>query len=302
MLTSYAVTRYDPTRTTMLRNRFSREMDSRFSALIVAIRKAVVNEDVFGLSLLTQAKKVPTPGDKAFAYPSIKDQISAFMQWVDTQIEDGILGVAVGTQLSRAAEIAWTNYYVRLAYEQGIRRARQELINKRYQVPKLEDSGGVNGVIAHPSHNKNIGLLYERTFVELKGVTDTMHQQINRVLAQAMTEGKNAKQIARLLVRTIGGPTLELTDTLGRFIPAKRRAQLIARTELIRAHHLATIREYRNWGLSNVKVKAEWETMQDGRVCPECMSMDGKVFSLDEIEGKIPLHPGCRCFAEPLAA
>lgn len=290
MLTSYTVSNYDPTRTITLRNRFSREMSSRFDALIVAVRKAIVDEDVFGLSLLTQAKKVPTPGNKAFAYPNVKDQISAFMQWVDTQIEDGILGVAAGAKLSRAAEIAWTNYYVRLAYEQGIRRARQELINAKYRVPRLEESGGINAALANPLHANNIGLLYERTFVEFKGVTDTMRQQINRVLAQAMTEGKNANQIARLLVRTIGGPTLELTDTLGRFIPAKHRAQMIARTELSRSFHQSLIREYRNWGVSDVKVVAEWTSVKDGKVCPNCAELDGKVFNLDKIEGMIPLH------------
>ena len=35
------------------------------------------------------------------------------------------------------------------------------------------------------------------------------------------------------------------------------------------------------------------------RVCPKCEALDGKIFTLDEIEPMIPLHPQCRCIALP---
>ena len=54
--------------------------------------------------------------------------------------------------------------------------------------------------------------------------------------------------------------------------------------------------EYRNAGLSGVTVMAEWMTAGVG-VCPECAALEGKVFSLDTIEGMIPLHPNC--FLDP---
>jgi SPP1 gp7 family putative phage head morphogenesis protein len=92
---------------------------------------------------------------------------------------------------------------------------------------------------------------------------------------------------------------LGITDTLGRFIPAARRAEILARTEIIRAHHLGTIQEYRNQGLLNIVVKAEWKTAGDDRVCTKCASLEGKVFTLDEIEPMIPAHPNCRCIALP---
>ena len=50
----------------------------------------------------------------------------------------------------------------------------------------------------------------------------------------------------------------------------------------------------------NVIVKAEWMTAGDDRVCPICASLQGQVFSLDEIEPLIPRHPNCRCIALPL--
>ena len=96
-----------------------------------------------------------------------------------------------------------------------------------------------------------------------------------------------------------GVGTLGITDKLGRFIPAQRRAEMIARTELIRAHHLATIQEYRNWGVLGIKVKGEWKTAGDSRVCERCAELEGKIFTLDEIEPMIPFHPLCRCLALP---
>lgn len=291
LITFTSFSNWDQTRTITLRNAFARDLTRRFKNLIIAIRQAVVNEDVFGLSPLTLAK-IQTPGRKAFAYPSVKDQITAFMGWVDKQIENRILETRAGAELSRAVEVVWTSYYVRLAYEQGIRRARQELIKSNRSIPSLENSGGISGVINNPMNLNKLGLLYSRTFSELKGVTSAMSQQINRVLSQAMTEGKNAKQIARLLVHTIGGPSLELTSILGRFVPVMRRAQMIARTELVRAFHIALINEYRNWGVSGVKIKAEKPIDQNDHICHECNSLEGRTFNLDEIEGMIPLHVG----------
>jgi SPP1 gp7 family putative phage head morphogenesis protein len=122
-----------------------------------------------------------------------------------------------------------------------------------------------------------------------------MDTQISRVLSQAMLDGKHPYEIAKLLTKTISGPmgNLGITDTLGRFIPAERRAKMLARTEIIRAHHLATVQEYRNWGLEGVRVQVEWQTAGDPRVCEKCAELNGKKFILDEIEGKIPLHPNC---------
>ena len=40
-------------------------------------------------------------------------------------------------------------------------------------------------------------------------------------------------------------------------------------------------------------------TAQDEKVCSQCLALQGKIFSLDEIEPMIPLHPNCRCIALP---
>jgi SPP1 gp7 family putative phage head morphogenesis protein len=60
------------------------------------------------------------------------------------------------------------------------------------------------------------------------------------------------------------------------------------------------VNEYRRWGVTGVTVTAEWQTAGDLRVCPICASREGKIYTLDEVEGMIPVHPNCRCFITPL--
>jgi SPP1 gp7 family putative phage head morphogenesis protein len=217
------------------------------------------------------------------------------MAWLRQAVADGILEMELYEQVGDAFNDAWTNVYIRQAYERGILRGRQELEIAGFDVPSIVETGGLAASFAYPMHADRAGLIYLRTFSDLKGITDAMDSQISKILAQGITEGKNPYELARLLIRTMSGPDedLGITDTLGRFIPAERRAKMLARTEIIRAHHLATIQEYENWGVLGVKVKAEWQTAGDERVCPICLALEGRIYTLDEIRGMIPKHPNC---------
>jgi SPP1 gp7 family putative phage head morphogenesis protein len=146
-------------------------------------------------------------------------------------------------------------------------------------------------------------LIFSRVYNELKGITAAMDQQISRVLAQGLADGDNPRLLARKLVSTINGDGVDrlgVTDTLGRFIPARRRAELLARTETIRAHHMALMQEYRNWRVEGVYVNAELVTAGDDRVCTRCSSLEGRVYTLEEAENIVPVHPLCRCTMIPV--
>lgn len=289
----------DPTRTLTLRNQFSRELAARFRRLRGIIRRAIIEEDVFALKQgsggFAVMADMMTPGRHAFDFPRSGDKVNAFMAWLRRQEQIGILETTMVEQLGIGAEAPWTNIYVQSSYQRGIQRARQEMIAKGYPVPALEATGGIQAAFNNPFHVDRVGLLYTRTFAGLEGITAQMDTQISQVLAQAMAEGRGPNEIARLLTRTISGPVgdLGITDTLGRFIPAERRARILARTEIIRAHHSAMIQEYRNFEVVGVKVKAEWSTALDARVCFLCAPLEGRIFTLDQIQGMIPRHAQC---------
>lgn len=306
-ITNYASNRYDPTHTITLRNAFVHDMNRRFAKLTRVIRTAIVDEDCFGLKREprpTVFAELFTPGHQAFDFPRSADKVRAFLAWLERQAELGLLEIVTFRQLGQSVESAWTDKYVLSAYQKGIARARQEL-NKQSsgRIPTIEASGGIVAAFnSLPIHSERAGLLYTRVYNDLKGITNAMDQQISRVLSQGMIEGRGPRELARRLVRTITGPggDLAITDSLGRYIPAKRRAEMLARTEMIRAHHYGNVQEMRNWGVEGVIVKAEWVTAGDERVCPLCLEKEGKIFTLDEIEPLIPLHPQCRCVVIPL--
>lgn len=299
--TDKQIKKYDPTHTTVLRNAFSRTMKKKFSELCAVIRKGVGVNDCFGLvPKVHTLQSIPSPDQFAFARSD--EKVAAFMRWLDIQVKAGFLSTAELEQIGKGVNNAWTNLYIWDSYKRGVIRARYELIQAGYNVPPLDETGGIAASMGMPMHVDRLGLLFTRVYSDLKGITDTMAAQIARILAQGIADGDSPRLLARKLVATIDGTgigSLGITDTLGRFIPAARRAEMLARTEIIRAHHLATIQEYRNWSVLNIIVQGEWKTAGDERVCPKCEQLDGQIFTLDEIENMIPAHPMCRCIALP---
>lgn len=297
IITVHSVSRYDPTRTTNLRNRMVSESDRRFNQIIRLIISAVVVEDIFGLIPVETYQE--TPGNRAYSFLTDAEKVEEFNQWLQTQIDKHIISQRQIGKIRRFYGVEWFNKYIGDAYKRGVIRALGEIRKGGYETTPFD----INSIMSEMFHKERIELLYTRVYSDLKGITGQMEQQISRVLTQGLIKGDNPKTIARKLVSVINGKgvgELGITDTIGRFIPAVRRAEILARTEIVRAHHLAMIREFRRWGIKNVFVKAEWKTAGDNRVCPACAFMEGRIFTLDEIEPMIPFHPQCRCIALPI--
>ena len=304
VLTDNQVRNYDPTHTTALRNAFKANMKRRFTELAVVVKKSVYDNDCFGLNPKQgfTFQQMNPAAKKAFAFINSTEKVKAFMKWLQKQVDAGIVEVGYAQQLGAAAQGTWTNMYILDSYKRGVIRARYELQKAGFTVPSMEETGGINMSMMNPFHMDRVGLLYARVYTDLQGITSAMDTIISRILTQGMIDGDGPALLAKKLVSAINGTgvgDLAIKDTLGRTISAQQRATLLARTEIIRAHHLATIQEYRNWGLEGVTVKGEWKTAGDDRVCDKCAALEGKIFTLDEIEPMIPFHPQCRCIALP---
>lgn len=292
---------YDPTHTTALRDAFAKATTRRFVELKRMIKISIVEQDCFGLKKLTTHQMSPT-GQGAFAFTTNPQKLSDFIKWLEEQIDKGILTVGDLAKVGSGVDGSWLNKYILDSYKRGLVRAKDELRKAGYPLPNEDVFGSIESMLSMPISVNTLALLYTRVFSELKGITAQMSTQISKILAQGLADGDGPALLARKLVATIDGTgigSLAITDTLGRFIPAQRRAILLARTEIIRAHHLATINMYREWGVEGVIVEGEWKTAGDDRVCEKCAALEGKTFSLDEIEKMIPYHPGCRCIALP---
>jgi len=302
--TYQSVSRYDPTHTTRLRNAFAREVKRRFAVLKNVIVRSIVDNDCFGLSKEQIQLHAQMPaGWRAFAFTRDEQKINEFIKWLEKQIQDGILTVRDLEEAVRMGNTIWFNKFVVDTYKRGLLRAKLELRRAGYKIPEEEWRTIEATLMNAPIHVGTLAFIYTRVYSELKGITSQMSTQISQVLAQGLADGDGPRLLARKLVAAIDGTgmgTLGITDTLGRFIPAERRALMLARTELIRAHHLAMVNTYRAWGIEGVKIMAEWLTAGDDRVCDRCGKLEGKTFTLDEAESMIPLHPNCRCIILPV--
>lgn len=289
---------YDPTHTMTLRNAFVVEMNRRFKHVSKLITKAIVDADYFELQ--------NTHEIKTFALQNKSEKITAFLQWL-RQVEDAVLlEMKVDARFGMLSQIPWYSTYLAKAYEQGSKRAQQELKKAGLTVTLADDFGNV---YINPVSVEKLMLLFTRAFTDLQGITTTMDTQISKILVEGLFEGQSPIKLARMINSAVigSGESLGLDisyvnkagKTLSYFMPGRRRAEILARTEIIRSHHQATIDEYRTWEVEGVYVLAEWSTAGDDRVCPICATLQGTVWTLDEIEGMIPRHPQCRCVSIP---
>jgi SPP1 gp7 family putative phage head morphogenesis protein len=294
---------YDPTNTIFLSKLFMAKMNKRFDELCEVIKQSIVDNDCFGLNITKVQLNQMTPiGPEKFAFARNEVKLSQFMLWIEEQVKKGILETVDLQQVGSGVEGVWTNRFIYDSYKRGLIRARAELIRAGYDVPKFDEFNTIEAVLGSPFHIDRLGLVFTRAYSELKGITDAMDTQISRILAQGLADGDGPALLARKLLASINGTggNLGIKDSLGRVISPRQRAQLLTRTEIIRAHHLATIQEYRNWKVEGVNVMAEFVTAGDRRVCGKCLSLaKGGPYTLDQIEKLIPYHPNCRCIALP---
>lgn len=267
-LTVHNERKRDPTLTKTLRQRFEGEAYKRFRRLKGVIRRELVDKDGFGL----------TTNRGRFEFERSDAKVGAFMEWLQQAQRQELIGVLPGTPIAAASRQAWTSTYIESAYRSGIAQAAGRMRAEGAEVQQR----WVDAAFNRPIHADRVGLAYIRAFEELEGITAAMDQQISRVLAQGISDGIGARDLARNINQRV--------DKIG-----LTRARMLARTEVISAHAEASLNSYEEAGVEGVDVEAEFNTAGDGLVCPECQALSGVTRPLDEARGLIPVHPNCRC-------
>lgn len=276
--------RRDPSQTTMLRKAFMKNLDQRFRWLKEQIRIAVIERDVFGLRG-PSTLRFNAPDYQAFNFPTDSMKLTAFMDWLEEMEYEGVLQVDQSTG-EVLIDTSWKQH-LRQAYAKGVLRGYSEMRKKKLlpEGMKGPEVAALGLYLAAPIHVRALESIFTRAYYELKGITEAMNQQISRTLAQGLAEGKGMEEIAAMVVNRV--------DAIG-----VSRARTLARTEVIRAHHSAMIQTFKEARIENVYIMVEWTTAGWG-VCPDCAFLEGRLFTLEEVEFLIPLHPNCRCVAIP---
>lgn len=286
------VKRIDPTGTLTVRGSFEQSLVGRFNRLKTLVSQSIVQNDAFGLKAQQIGDSAANPGivmdaqavpPRSFSFERPADKVDRFMSWLNQAQDDGILEVQQGSTMSSAARSSWMNTYIDSAYTKGIRDAAAKMRKGGANIA----NSWVEQSFFRPIHADRLGLIYTRAYSDLDGITKTMDQQISRILAQGIGEGRGPADIARQINERI--------DKIG-----ITRARVLARTEIVSAHAEASLNAYEEAGLEGVEVEAEFTTAGDNAVCPECDALAGKVFTIAESRGMIPVHPSCRCSFSPI--
>lgn len=276
--------RLDPTRTTALRGRYIAAMRRRFMVVAHAVYDLVGKRDVLGLAPPGPLKLNIEAGEWRFETDSRK--VGLFLAWLQEQIDNGILETVgdVGD--------TWPVEYVLSAYKVGVVRAFTDTLPAAavgnpafYAGTKAQF---LQEAFASPVAVSKLQLLFTRNFEQLRGITADMSAKMARVLTEGLARGDHPYDVAKALVKTIDGIS-------------RQRAEKLARTEIIYAHAEGQLDSFERLGLEEVGLAAEWSTAGDERVCPRCAAEEGKIYSIREAHGLIPLHPNCRCCWLPVA-
>ena len=267
----------DPSRTSSIRLRFLRDLRKR----ILAIRNktvALIKSDPFGIN---QNKFTLNAVTYDWKYSTSSEKLKAFQAWFKEQVDTEMLET-----VGDFGDTPWLAEYVHSAYVLGINRAYMDAKKKdaigNKEVWDATRAEFVATMLALPRTVQSIRLMYLRSFESLDGINAEMASSLSRIMANGLAHGISIKNLVREVSTTI--------DTI-----SKDRAHKIVRTEIIHAHAEAQLDAFERLGVEKLGVLAEWSTAKDDRVCKRCAKMEGKIFTIAEARGKIPLHVMCRC-------
>lgn len=245
-------TRRDPTKTLMVREAFAREVRRRFARLSALVRATIVANDALGIgsgaglalnqsaASVQQWSSLPTP-----------DKRREFNRWFERAIDDEILG---GSGVD-----PWTDQYIERTYAKGLQQsfinARREGILADSPWERMTAAQYAEIAFAAPVHRESLQMIFDRTWDALRDVNNATKARVSQLLADGLARGDSPRRTARRIVQ-------EGIEKIGR-----RRAEMVARTETIRAHAEASLNNYESFGEEGVVLVAEWSTAGDDRVC-----------------------------------
>ena len=265
----------DPTGTTPIQRRLLKDIVRRLNRLNRAVRRLIVKEDAFGLR-----NPAPLNLNTRFAFETDAGKVRAFREWLQEQVNTGVLEVEAANATTPWLATHVTNTYRKAVIDAYIkarpslvpgtdifRGGQQEFLRQAFNSPIVVD---------------RIELLATRTFEQLRGITSQVSADLNRIFADGIAQGQNPRTIARTISQRV--------DRISR-----RRAVTLARTEVVHAYAEGSLDSYERLGIEEVGILAEWSTAGDDRVCPQCEPLNGTILTIAEARGLIPLHPNCRC-------
>ena len=287
----------DPANILRLQLKYERALLQKIKEIEKVIKYAIVDRDVFGLNEQFAIMQLTPPPQRAFAFDTNTKKIQAFIEWLNSLINEDLLRLGTMADIGNVNEF-WGNVYIFESYQRGVQNIRFDL--KQQGVYDFKD---IDAVMHTPVHLERVAQMFLRNYENLKGITADMSKQLATALSEGFINGLWPRDIAKNLVELIEKgkmADISIKDKIGRTISTKNRASLLARTECIAAHVKGAVEECLRMGYEKGTIFAEYIAGYDDRVCDECARLHMEVFTLEEIRNMIPMHPHCRCTFVPI--
>ena len=147
-----------------------------------------------------------------------------------------------------------------------------------------------------PADAEALFRLTEYNFSKIKNLNTILREGIRDIIFNAVASGEGHNTTVRKLMEL---PLEPYTYTYYRdgkeisvSIPARTRAEMIARTEQARAQNTGTLQAYVDYGVTQVEII----TAGDSVVCDYCVELeDNNPYSIYDAMNFLPAHPNCRC-------
>jgi SPP1 gp7 family putative phage head morphogenesis protein len=264
----------DPTRTLTLRNRASAEITRKFKQLSKLITESIVKNQIF-----TNAQPLEK---QDFVFLRDDQKLDKFDKWLEQTINEIILSGSVNIN---DQNLNWYLLYIQESYTRSINKTNNDLQNifGRNVIPNITP------LSTNFYHIDKLKFLFSRNLEQLRGITQTMSQQILQELSKGLLQGENPNVIAK-----------RIRDRVNKI--GITRSKLLARTEIVNTFQLGAIYEgeFINQFLSpKDKIYYEWISGEDDRVRPTHRARDGKFYKEKDV-AKLVGEPNCRCSVSAL--
>lgn len=267
------MSRTDPQGSSPFILRYQRALKSRLREIAVRVKAEAPQRLVANPTFAFNASQYDFPIDAT--------KSTEFMRWLREMIDLELFDTESGVFDESAL---WANQFIKQSHKAAGAKAAARA-NAGGQILAGGDLFGISAVfgpVAAGVSQKSLAMLYMRNFELLKDISADASQQISKILADGYVNGLSSLTIAREMAASV--------DSISAV-----RAERIARTEIVRAYAEGTLDMFEALGIPGVTAKVEFMTMGDNLVCPRCMVLNEKVFTVEEARGKIPVHPNCRC-------
>ena len=268
--------RSDPQKLGLERRLFIKEFSGYLVDLQKDNRKLLVDENAFGLLPRETFISLNT----RFRFMTDDQKLTVYKRWLKEQFEKGLLKSDTNGK-------PWTSKHIESAYRKGIinayMAAHPEEVSESLDFVRGSRESFLRTAFSSPQAASKIRLLGIRTYDQLEGFTPDMGKKLNRIMAEGIANGTNARKIASEITKQIG---IE-----------RWRAVRIARTELAHSYAEGQLDSFEAMGIRKITVMAEWTTAGDP--CKMCEPMNGVILTTEEARGLIPRHPNCRCAWAP---